>query len=125
MIPQPKLLADLSHQIKVIIALIFKLITKTKDPSKCKNLDALRLNKYTGCYFSQSRNKPLNDFIAGALAPVEHLFNSHIWCVSDWCWAKNLDNITCDYCTYLMKDSVGTLYMDIYFHDVNRLAFAF
>ena len=78
MIPQPKFWTDPSHRIKAMIAPIFKLVSKMKYPLKCKNLDVLRLKKYTGCYFSQSRNKPLNEFIAGALALVEHLFNSHI-----------------------------------------------
>jgi hypothetical protein len=107
MIPQPKFLADPSHRIKVMISPIFKLVTKTKDPSKCKNLDALRLKKYTGCYFSQSRNKPLKEFISSALAPVEHLFNSHTWCDPSWCWAKSLDDVTYKYYTDLMKDSVS------------------
>ena len=108
-IPQPKFLADPSHRIKVMIAPIFKLVSNTKDPSKCKNLDALRLKKYIGCYIAQSRLKPLNEFVVGALAPVEHLFNSHTWCDASWCWAKNLDETTHTYYTNLMQQSVSIL----------------
>ena len=90
-----------------MISPIFKLVTKNKDPSKYKNLDALCLTKYVCCYIAQSRMKPLKDFVAGTLAPVEHLFNCHTWCDTSWCWAKKLDEITLSYYTKLMRESVG------------------
>ena len=42
-IPQPKFLADSFHRIKVMSKPFFKMVTKTKDPSKFKMIDALRI----------------------------------------------------------------------------------
>ena len=39
-IPEPLFRADLSHRIKVMTKPIFKMVTKTKDPTKCKQIDA-------------------------------------------------------------------------------------
>ena len=69
---------------------IYKMITSTKDPKKCKKIDFLRVKKYTSCYIYQNRNAPLEDLIKRARAPIEHLFNVHEWCDPEWCWAKSL-----------------------------------
>ena len=42
-IPEPDFLADPSHRIKVMAKPFFKMVTKTKDPNKCKMIDALRI----------------------------------------------------------------------------------
>ena len=70
----------------------FSKVSNTKDPSKCKKVDALRLKKYIGCFISQSKNLPLKEFCSLAKAPVEHLFNCHEWCDPSWCWARNLSD---------------------------------
>ena len=49
-------LADPSHRIKTMCSPIYKMITDTKDPSKCKKIDFLRVKKYTSCYIYQNRN---------------------------------------------------------------------
>jgi len=66
----------------------FKMVSKTKDPTKCKTIDALRIKKYLGCYIYKSRNLPLDVFVKNSKAPIEHLFNCHEWCDSEWSWAK-------------------------------------
>ena len=38
-VPQPTFLADPSHRIKTMCSPIYKMITDTKDPSKCKKID--------------------------------------------------------------------------------------
>lgn len=38
-IPVPKFIADPSHRIKTMCSLIYKMITSTKDPKKCKKID--------------------------------------------------------------------------------------
>ena len=93
-IPEPIFKADPSHRIKVMSGPIFKMVTKTKDPSKCKQVDALRVKKYTGCSIYKNKDLPIDEFIANAKAPIEHLFNDHQWCHEDWCWAKGLDKRT-------------------------------
>lgn len=65
---------------------IFATVSDTKDPNKCKIVDATRIKRYTSYYIRQNRPGPLLDFIANAKAPIEHLFNDHTWCSSSWCW---------------------------------------
>ena len=57
-IPQPKFLADSSHGIKVMMSPMFKLVTKMKDPSKCKNIDALRLKNILGTISRKLETSP-------------------------------------------------------------------
>ena len=66
------------------------MVTTTKDPSKCKMIDALRIKKYLGCFIYKNRTLPLNEFVKKGRAPIEHLFNCHEWCDSEWCYAKDL-----------------------------------
>ena len=66
------------------------MISGTKDPDKCKSVDAKQIKRYTSYYIHQNRNKPLAKLIANSKAPVEHLFNDHTWCDPSWCWAKEV-----------------------------------
>ena len=49
-VPYPLLLADLSHRVKVMFKGIFALMSSTKKTGEMKDIDALRLQKYTSCY---------------------------------------------------------------------------
>ena len=49
-IMQPIFLADPSHRIKVMCKPIFAMISGTKDPDKCKSVDAKRIKRYTSYY---------------------------------------------------------------------------
>ena len=95
---QPNFLADPSHRVKVMCKAIFAMVSDTKDPDKCKTVDATRIKRYTSYYIRQNRSGPLLDFVANAKAPIEHLFNDHTWCNPSWCWSKevqeNEDKIT-------------------------------
>ena len=75
-IPQTEFLANPSHRIKVMAKPLFKLAkSESKNPEKCKKIDALRLKKYIGCWIYQNRNLPIDEMMAKSSAPVEHLFN--------------------------------------------------
>ena len=89
-IPEPLFLADPGHRIKVMSKPFFKMVTTTKDPSTCKMIDDLSIKKYLGCFIYKNRTLPLCEFVNKARAPVEHLFNNHEWCDSEWCFAKAL-----------------------------------
>ena len=89
-VQEPIFFADPSHRIKVMCKPFFKMVTKTKDPRKCKNIDALRVKKYLGCFIYLNRHLPLDEFVLKSRAPIEHLFNCHEWCDSEWCWAKSI-----------------------------------
>ena len=73
----PIFLADPSHRIKVMLKPIFAMVTDTKDPDKCKAVDAARIKRYASYYIRQNREKPLAEFVKNARAPIEHLFNDH------------------------------------------------
>ena len=78
---------------------IFKLAQKeSKDPKRCKKIDAMRLKKYIGCFIYQNHHLPIDEFMRKAKAPVEHMFNSH-----EWCWAKQLDDKQLELTTAHMK----------------------
>ena len=34
----------------------------------------------------------INKFIKNALAPIEHLFNNHVFSDPAWCWARDIDD---------------------------------
>ena len=89
-VPQPVFLADPSHRIKVMAKPFFKMVVKSKDPTKAKTIDALRIKKYIGCFVYKNRHLPLVEFVQKSRAPIEHLFNCHEWCDSEWCCVKNL-----------------------------------
>ena len=88
---QPIFLADPSHRIKVMCKPIFGMVTGTKDPDKCKIVDATRIKRYASYYIRQNRSNPLAEFVKNAKAPIEHLFNDHTWCNATWCWSKEME----------------------------------
>ena len=51
-IPQPIFFVDPSHYIKLMSKPFFKMVTKTKDPMKCKTIDALRIKMF-GLFYLQ------------------------------------------------------------------------
>ena len=87
---QPKFLADPFHRIKVMSKTFFKMVDTTKDPMKCKTIDALLLKKYLGFYIYKDRYLDLNESVMKSRAPIEHLFNCHKWRDSEWYCAKDL-----------------------------------
>ena len=65
-----------------------------KKQDEVKNVDAMRLRKYTAYYINQNREGDLQNFINNAREPIEHLFGNHEFCDSSWCWYKEIeDNI--------------------------------
>ena len=90
-VPPPKFLADPGHRVKVIVEPIFAKVSKTKAINRIKNIDTMRIKKYTSCYIVQNREGDFNKFVANVLAPIEHLFNEHSYCDAEWCWSKEMD----------------------------------
>ena len=82
-----KIVADPSHRIKTMCSPIYKMISDTKDPSKCKKIDSLRVKKYISYYIYQNKSSPLEDLVKRARAPIEHLFNMQKWCDPVGCWS--------------------------------------
>ena len=87
-IPQPKGNADLSHRTKVVTKPIFLLSTLPMSSSACTKVDAIRLKKYFGYMIKENRNKKIFEIVFASKAVVEHLFNCHDYCNSNWCRPK-------------------------------------
>ena len=79
-VPPPKFLADPGYRVKVMVKPIFTKVSKTKAINRIKNIDAIRIKKYTSCYIVQNREGDFKKFVANVLAPIEHLFNEHSYC---------------------------------------------
>ena len=88
---EPKYLADPSHRAKVWVKPVFKMVKQTKKQDEVKKIDAMRLKKYITCYITQYREGDFEYFFKNALAPLEHLFDSHLFCDKKWCWHKELE----------------------------------
>jgi hypothetical protein len=91
-IPQPVFLADPCHRVKAMVKPIFARVSKTKNMNNIRNIDAMRIKKYTSCYIMQNRQGCFKKFVANATAPIEHLFNNHIYCDSSWCWSREIED---------------------------------
>ena len=90
--PTPLFLADPGHRIKVMGKAVFGVVQKTKNPDEVKTIDALRIKKYYSLYISQNKTKHFDEFVANARAPIEHLFDNHVFCDPTWCWAKTIND---------------------------------
>ena len=75
------------------------MVTITKDPNKCQMIDALRIKKYLGCFIYKNRTLPLEEVVKIAHAPIEHLFNYHEWCDSEWCYTNAITEKTMEQVT--------------------------
>ena len=49
-IPEPIFRSNPSDFIKVVYKSIFAMVSNTKDPNRCKNIDAIRIKRYTTYY---------------------------------------------------------------------------
>ena len=87
----PEFLADHGHRVKVKVRKVFAAFSKTKDITKIKYIDALRLKNYTACYISQAWKGDFTTFCRNAMAPVEDIFRNYAFCDVTCCWARDLD----------------------------------
>jgi hypothetical protein len=60
-VPQPKWLADPTHQTKVVASRFFSLLKQGKGSSSISKADCLRLKKYWGYMLKQNREKNQRD----------------------------------------------------------------
>ena len=81
-------LADPSHRTKVVAKLIFLLSTLPMSSSACTRVDAIRFKKYLGYMIKENRSKKISEIVFASKALVEHLFNYHDYCNSNWCRPK-------------------------------------
>ena len=70
---------------------IYKMVSNTTDPNKCKNINFLLVKTYISCYLYHSTNLPFDNFVQRARAPIEHVFNCHLWC-DDAGWNREIDD---------------------------------
>ena len=87
-ISQPEWFADPSHRTKVVAKSIFLLSTLPMDSSTCTKVDVIRFKKYFGYMIKENRSKKISEIVFASKAVVEHLFNCHDYCNSNWCRPK-------------------------------------
>ena len=61
------------------------MISNKKDPSKYKKVMPYLLKNIWGALFIKIDIYLLKKFVKKSRAPIEHLFNCHEWCNSEWC----------------------------------------
>ena len=83
-IREPNFLADPTHRNKVVASKFYDLATARVSMSRLTKTHAARLKKDWGYVVAQNKTKPIEEFMLAAKAPVEHLFNNHLFC-GDWC----------------------------------------
>ena len=84
-IPEPRWLADPSHRTRVVARAIFALAALRQDLSECQQVDALRFKKYFGYMLKQARELTMSDITTRSIAVLEHLFDNHLFCDTEWC----------------------------------------
>ena len=85
-IPVPYFLADLSHCVKVVAKHISSIINdgKAQRYGRTKVYD-LQLKKYWGCMIKNYMKK-IEDLSEGTKVPLQHMFNNHDNCSTEWCF---------------------------------------
>ena len=85
-IPAPMFLADPTHRVKCVAKAIYALVSlKGGAGCGCTKGTALRMKINWGYMLKQNREKTLADMKRACKAPVEHMFNNHEFCSSQWC----------------------------------------
>ena len=91
-VPVPKWYADPTHRCKVVAKQFFQLATAAKSVSFVTKTDALRMKMYYGWFIKQNRDKDIKWMLEHIMAPLEHLFNDHHLCDSNWCPVKRRED---------------------------------
>ena len=83
-IPEPSLLADSSHRVKVVAKHIFSIVNKSRDlRCGCTKSDALQIKKYWGYMKKNNREKTIEGLSEASKIPLGHMFNSHDNCSAE------------------------------------------
>lgn len=91
-IPEPTFLADPSHRVKSVAKHFYSIRTK---PLSRARIIARRMKKNWGYMIAQNKNSTIEQFVAAAKAPLEHMFDNHVFC-DKWCAAKRVNETSND-----------------------------
>ena len=84
---QPEFKADPTHRNKVVSSKFYDLAKAPVRTSRLTNQIARRLKKDWGYMIAQCKHKPMDEFVVGAKAVLQHIYNNHEFC-GEWCDAK-------------------------------------
>jgi hypothetical protein len=88
-VPEPTFVADPNHRRKTLTGELIKLDTaKVSLKLTMTRMDSMRLGKNFGYMARGLRNRPQCEWIPAANAVLEHHFDVHDQCNSDWCPRK-------------------------------------
>ena len=95
-IPEPRFLADFNHRVKTVGKSVYELAKLPKKSSLVDKALAARMKLYWATMLKQIRNldwEKEKDLIQKrVLAPVEHCFDNHENCSSEWCYVLKARN---------------------------------
>ena len=79
---------DLTHyRNKVVSSKFYELAKEPVRTSRLNNKTARRLKKDRGSMILQCKHNPMDNFMVGAKAVLQHLYNNNDFC-GEWCDAK-------------------------------------
>ena len=84
----PQWFIDLIYRTKCIICTFFEIVKSIKS---MKKLDALRLKKYYSYYIKMNRKNSSDDIRNNIMATLDHMFDDHGLCNSNWCYKKCIE----------------------------------
>ena len=87
-IPEPIWLADPGHRIKTVARKIYALVPLPKSQSTCVNGDAVRFKMNFGYFLKRHRNGTLEEMRIAKNAVIDHSFDFHEYCSTQWCLPK-------------------------------------
>ena len=82
---EPMFLADPGHCNKSVSKHFYALATKRIAESRVTKPMAKRMKKNWGYMLRQNKGETLEEFKRNSNAPLEHMFNNHDYCSSEWC----------------------------------------
>ena len=96
LIPPPKFLADFNHRVKSVGRAVYELAMLSKSKSMVDKNLAKRLKLYWSKMLQQVKKFDLQDdweeIEKRVRAPIEHIFNNHLYCQETWCYALKAKN---------------------------------
>ena len=87
-LPEPKWLADPGHRTKSVSSKIYNLLKLKKSQSTCTKADAIRFKMNFGYMLNRNRGKTLQQISKASRAVIDHTFDKHDYCSTDWCIPK-------------------------------------
>ena len=82
---EPEFMADPGHRKKSVSKHFYKLASVPVGKSRASKNMAKRIKKNWGYMIRQNKGKSIEEFVKSSNAPLEHMFDNHVYCDPEWC----------------------------------------